>query len=184
MGLTKSHGYLDKDDPPLKEPVVMPWNAPSIPQGYHPSGNNFAGHLGIDIIGPRNTSVIAVDSGTIMTTKWDLLYGYQVVIRHNVKHEGKFVISRYLHLNARVVEAGDEVKRGQEIGTLGSTGFLATYPHLHFELGFAKTKKQHFFITENPHKYWYDGVGKISCFDKTKEYKKKTLGITYPLLCQ
>lgn len=62
-------GYIDKDDPPLEStPMLIPGNAPSIPQGFKPvlKGDyaiEVAGHEGIDIKAKKYTPVIAAVSG-------------------------------------------------------------------------------------------------------------------------
>jgi murein DD-endopeptidase MepM/ murein hydrolase activator NlpD len=42
-------------------------------------------------------------------------------------------MTRYTHLDTMLVSAGDVVTKGQQIGTMGSTG-RATMPQLHFEI--------------------------------------------------
>jgi murein DD-endopeptidase MepM/ murein hydrolase activator NlpD len=48
-----------------------------------------------------------------------------------VDHGG--VVTYYAHLSRITVRAGDVVRQGQQLGTVGSTG-NATGPHLHFEV--------------------------------------------------
>jgi murein DD-endopeptidase MepM/ murein hydrolase activator NlpD len=92
----------------------------------------FAGrHGGIDVGAPKGTPVYAADSGYVTLAGWDreiVSYGNEIVINH-----GNGYMTRYAHLSAMMVDAGDSVKKGQLIGRVGSTG-NSTGPHLHFEI--------------------------------------------------
>ncbi len=185
-----AYGHVERDDPPLKSiPVRMPENAPSIPQGIKPVLNSdygieVVGHLGIDIKADKNTPVIAAAPGTVIDSKWGPFYGHQIFILHDIKRESFFVQTHYLHLSKRLLETGDEVKRGQQIGTLGSTGLLASYPHLHFEVRVSEIKDRDNYTPVNPHAYWTNGAGKISCYEDGKDYNATRFGISYPVFCK
>ena len=85
-------------------------------------------HTGIDIAVPRGTPVAASNSGRVVRAE-DIIYtGYTVVIEH-----GGGLKTYYYHLDTMEVEEGDQVDRGQVVGTVGSTGY-STGPHLHFEV--------------------------------------------------
>jgi murein DD-endopeptidase MepM/ murein hydrolase activator NlpD len=89
----------------------------------------WSGHLGIDIANRTGVPIRAADDGYVVMAGRDTWgYGNQVVIDH-----GNGYLSRYAHLNAILVKAGDSVKKNQQIGTMGSTG-RSTGPHLHFEI--------------------------------------------------
>jgi len=184
------YGYIDKDDPPLAStPVQMPQNAPSIPQGFKPVikrdlGFEVAGHEGIDIKADKYTPVIAAAPGTVIASKWEPLFGHQIYILHDTKDEHFFVQSQYFHLSKRLLQAGDEVKRGQQIGTLGSTGLLASYPHLHFEVRVSEIKDRTNYSPVNPHRYWSNGAGKISCYESGKNYSTVRFSTSYPVFCR
>jgi murein DD-endopeptidase MepM/ murein hydrolase activator NlpD len=87
------------------------------------------GHSGLDIAGPEGTPVVAADDGEILKAYWNQDgYGGLVIVGHPSGYE-----TWYGHLDSFDVSQGDQVKRGQEIGLMGSTGF-STGPHLHFEV--------------------------------------------------
>ena len=87
------------------------------------------GHSGLDIAAPEGTPIVAADDGEILKAYWNEDgYGGLVIVGHPSGYE-----TWYGHLDSFDVEKGDQVKRGQEIGQMGSTGF-STGPHLHFEV--------------------------------------------------
>ncbi|MBN1658229.1 MAG: peptidoglycan DD-metalloendopeptidase family protein [Anaerolineae bacterium] len=89
----------------------------------------WAGHSGIDIASRIGVPIRAADDGYVRLAGRDTWgYGIQVVIDH-----GNGYMTRYAHLNSLDVKAGDSVKKGQVIGTMGNTG-RSTGPHLHFEV--------------------------------------------------
>ena len=89
----------------------------------------WSGHLGIDIANRTGIPIRAADDGYVVMAGRDTWgYGNQVVIDH-----GNGYWTRYAHLNKIGVKAGAVVKKGQQIGTMGSTG-RSTGPHLHFEV--------------------------------------------------
>src|SRR5215212_9575021 len=99
--------------------------------GYR--GNPFGGggsefHPGQDIAAPRGTPVLAPADGRVIEAGWKSGYGQTVVIDH-----GNGLTTRYGHLSKLEVEAGQEIRRGEELGLVGSTG-RSTGPHLHYEV--------------------------------------------------
>lgn len=87
-------------------------------------------HNGIDIGAPKGTPVVAVNRGKVTLSADLILTGKTIVIDH-----GEGLFSVYLHLDQLLVDKEDIVERGQDIGTVGSTGF-STGPHLHFTLSY------------------------------------------------
>ncbi|MFM7662838.1 MAG: M23 family metallopeptidase [Bacteroidota bacterium] len=86
-------------------------------------------HKGIDIAAPSGTKVYAAGSGKVLKiTSSDDGYGNCIVIEH-----GYGFVSRYAHLSGFKIKEGDEVKKGDLIGLVGSTG-RSTGPHLHYEI--------------------------------------------------
>ncbi len=99
--------------------------------GYR--GNPFGGggsefHPGQDIAAPPGTPVVAPADGTVTEAGWKNGYGQTVVIDH-----GNGLTTRYGHLSKLEVEVGQELRRGEELGLVGSTG-RSTGPHLHYEV--------------------------------------------------
>lgn len=86
-------------------------------------------HFGTDVAAPRGTP-IRTTAGGIVALAHDQLYfaGRTVIVDH-----GMGVTSVYIHMHRIMVRKGDRVRRGQVIGTIGSTG-RSTGPHLHWGL--------------------------------------------------
>ena len=101
------------------------------PFGYriHPIMGNVIFHSGTDIAGPRGTPVYAAADGVVSDVKSNY-HGYGNVV--DIDH-GFGYATRYGHLNSANVEPGQKIHRGDQIGTIGSTG-RATGPHLHYEV--------------------------------------------------
>ncbi|WP_143736058.1 M23 family metallopeptidase [Polynucleobacter kasalickyi] len=89
-----------------------------------------ASHQGIDFAAPIGTPIYAVANGKIIHYGPYPAYGNLVIL----EHEGNYK-TYYAHLSSYNPElvVGSEVRRGLEIGYVGSTG-RSTGPHLHFEL--------------------------------------------------
>ena len=85
-------------------------------------------HKGIDIAGVSNRTIMAADNGVVTFAGWDGGYGNKVIINHN---NGFRTV--YAHLSSINVSVGQTVKKGQAIGSMGSTGD-STGVHLHFEM--------------------------------------------------
>ena len=83
-------------------------------------------HSGIDLAAPKGTEIKASNTGKVVLTRYMILTGNTIVIDH-----GFGLFTTYYHLDTMNVKAGDDVKKGDFIGTVGSTGF-STGPHLHF----------------------------------------------------
>jgi murein DD-endopeptidase MepM/ murein hydrolase activator NlpD len=85
-------------------------------------------HSGIDIAAALGTKISAPADGTIITTGNYFFNGNTVFIDH-----GHGLIGMYNHLNKINVQPGQEILRGQVIGTIGKTGRV-TGPHLHWSV--------------------------------------------------
>lgn len=105
--------------------------------GYHNVSSGFGErtlegkhetHYGIDIVAPEGTLVRAARSGRVLESRPDFErgWGWTVVVEHP---DGW--ITRYAHLSANLVRAGELVTRGQPVGRVGNTG-RSTGPHLHY----------------------------------------------------
>lgn len=85
-------------------------------------------HTGLDIRGAMNTPVKAPSDGVVAFAGWSNVYGNFILL----KHENN-IVTMYGHLNKINVEKGENVKQGNVIGVVGTTG-RSTGPHLHFEV--------------------------------------------------
>jgi murein DD-endopeptidase MepM/ murein hydrolase activator NlpD len=84
-------------------------------------------HTGLDFRGDTGDPIHATAAGTVIGAGWSGGYGRMVEIDH-----GNGLSTRYGHLSEIDVRVGDEIRVGQVIGRMGSTG-RSTGPHLHYE---------------------------------------------------
>ena len=95
----------------------------------HPIQGIVKQHTGLDIAGaPTGTPIVAALDGVVTHAGWLGGYGNCVMISH-----GNGVVTLYGHGNKVVTEVGKQVKQGETIMELGSTG-NSTGPHCHFEV--------------------------------------------------
>lgn len=86
------------------------------------------GNKGIDISGTRGQPVVATASGRVVYAGNALRgYGNLIIIKHNDDY-----LSAYAHNDTMLVREQQEVKAGQKIATMGSTGTSSV--RLHFEI--------------------------------------------------
>jgi len=83
-------------------------------------------HKGIDIGASSGSKILAAESGTVVLATYSESAGNYVMISH-----GNGIYTVYMHMKEIKVGLNDSVKRGDQIGTVGSTGY-STGPHLHF----------------------------------------------------
>ncbi|HEY6130996.1 MAG TPA: peptidoglycan DD-metalloendopeptidase family protein [Halioglobus sp.] len=84
-------------------------------------------HRGTDYAAPTGTPVYAAGDGRVVQAGYSSTMGNYVCIQH-----GDQYVTKYLHLQKRMVDTGQRVNQSQVIGAVGSTG-AATGPHLHYE---------------------------------------------------
>lgn len=89
-------------------------------------------HTGIDIKADKTTVVKSAEAGMVKTIKNDPRYGLTIVI----EHENGFQTVYSNLLTSEFVVEGENVEKGQSLGTVGNTAAfeIADEPHLHFEI--------------------------------------------------
>ena len=121
----------------------------SFGERMDPFNGEGAFHAGIDISSSFGESVRATADGVVLTAGLASGYGREIVIDH-----GHGVQTLYGHLSGFAIGAGQEVKRGQVIGYVGTSG-RSTGPHLHYEVRIRNTPV-------NPHKYLHETMNQLA----------------------
>jgi murein DD-endopeptidase MepM/ murein hydrolase activator NlpD len=113
-------------------PSRMPLEGAQLTSGFgmrsHPVLGGRRQHQGIDLAAPTGTPVYATADGVVSRADWYSSYGLYISVEH-----GAAMQTRYAHLSRLAVAEGDNVKKGDLIGYVGSTG-RSTGPHLHYEV--------------------------------------------------
>ena len=174
--------YRPESEAPI--PVAMPANAPFIGQQFLATdqSRDVAGHLGIDFWSDHGTPIIATAPGRVVRVFFDPAYGRRITVDHGTDENGHRVLSQYFHLSEFEVEVGDVVKRGEPIGRMGASGFLAGFVHLHFEILRGETRSKA--RGEDPNLFWANGIGRVTCFDPQTSYPDDRFVTVVPLGCR
>ena len=115
------------DSAPHTTPSIWPAAGyVSSPYGLRFNGTEF--HQGIDIAADMGTPIVATADGVVTAAGWNGGYGNMVDIDH-----GGGIVTRYGHASAVAVTVGQQVRRGEVIAYVGSTG-RSTGPHVHYEV--------------------------------------------------
>jgi len=113
-------------------PSVWPVKGP-VTSKFGPRISPFTGkkafHAGLDISAPRGKTVRAPAKGKVVVAAYDSRMGNFIRINHRYGIE-----TTYGHLSKILVQYGQEVKRGDVLGLVGSTGRFSTGPHLHYQV--------------------------------------------------
>jgi len=126
-------GYFSADGVSMRKAFMLaPLDFTRVSSNFnmrrmHPIMKIVRPHRGVDYSAPTGTPVYASGDGKVAQSGYSPSQGNFIFIEH-----GDGYRTGYLHLHKRVVKAGDRVKQGQTIGSVGATG-LATGPHLHYE---------------------------------------------------
>lgn len=99
---------------------------------FHPIFKQWRLHAGVDLSNACGTPLFAAADGTVSHMGFDASGGWRLVIDHG-PIAGVRLQTVYLHAQGYRVRAGDRVTRGQQVGTMGSTGW-STGCHLHFSV--------------------------------------------------
>jgi murein DD-endopeptidase MepM/ murein hydrolase activator NlpD len=93
-----------------------------------PISGRRAMHRGVDFSARMGTPVYATADGVVTHSGVEQTYGNVVELSH-----GSGFVTRYAHLQRRLVQKGQRVSRGDVIGRVGATG-RSTFSHLHYEI--------------------------------------------------
>ena len=127
---------INKEQMALSRPAIQPISNNDLrlrSSGYgwrkHPIDGNRKFHEGIDFSADIGTPIYATGDGTVVKSGYTSGgYGNMVIIDHGFGYQ-----TLYGHMKSISVLNGSEIKRGDVIGTVGSTGY-SKGPHLHYEV--------------------------------------------------
>ena len=183
-----SHGYgrVAKSRLEQPTPVLLPTDAPSISQRFRPTtGSANSNHRGFDILVPSETAVLAAADGRVARISISVLYGRQILLNHDRGDAEYALQTRYFHLSGFGVSEGERVSRGQVLGYSGLSGAAGAFPHLHFEVHRLNDEEPPRAIgVLDPQHYWVDGVGRVTCYERTRDFAAARGLLTYPVPCR
>lgn len=107
-------------------PVVYTRIADTYGTRIHPVTQEEKLHSGIDFVAEEGTAVTAAADGKVIETGFDTYCGNYIIIQH-INGD----MTYYTQCETIIASEGDEVTRGEQIATVGSTG-TSTGAHLHF----------------------------------------------------
>jgi len=112
-------------------PSISPVNG-WVTSGFGERISPFTGershHKGIDVASPIGTPIVAPADGVVIFAGFKEGFGNLVMVAH-----GYGIVTSYGHNSENMVQPGQRLRRGEQIGTVGMTG-RTTGPHLHYEI--------------------------------------------------
>jgi murein DD-endopeptidase MepM/ murein hydrolase activator NlpD len=130
-------------DPIYRRPSIWPVLGP-ITSSFGERSDPFDGegefHTGVDIGSRYRTAVHATADGLVVFAGYMNGFGRVVILDH-----GRGVRTLYAHLSSFAVTVGQDVQRGETIGSVGESG-RTTGPHLHYEVRINN-------VSVNPHQF-------------------------------
>jgi len=130
---------VDSDLPFFKERFIIPVDD-AIITGVYGSQRILNGipkwpHYGLDFAQKKGTPIKAMNNGIVTLAEKDLFYtGGTVIFDH-----GHGISTLYMHLDDLFVKVGDQIKKGDIVGSVGASG-RATGPHLDIRLNWFGTR--------------------------------------------
>ncbi len=123
----KAH-EIEPFSPPVEDFVETAWYGDRRKFVYSDGNSASSIHYGLDMAAETGTEVRAPADGRVVMAENRIVTGWTIVLEHLPG-----IYTLYYHMDGLDVKTGDEVKRGDGLGTLGCTG-LVTGPHLHWEM--------------------------------------------------
>lgn len=125
-----SENYMNNLNQPYTWPAVHKRTYLSSKYGWRkdPFSHKKKWHSGVDIAGGYNAPIVASAGGLVVFSGYR--YGYGIMVE--ILHAGGYS-TRYGHMKKALAVNGTQIKAGEVVGLMGSTG-RSTGPHLHFEV--------------------------------------------------
>lgn len=109
-------------------PVIGGVVSSEFGERIHPITGSLGIHKGIDIALAEGSSIYAIFDGVVITAEYDQWNGNYIKILHDNN-----IMSVYCHCKELYVKEGENIRGGEIIASVGSTG-QSTGPHIHFEI--------------------------------------------------
>ncbi|MDQ7904841.1 M23 family metallopeptidase [Phytohabitans sp. ZYX-F-186] len=119
---------------------VQGWKSSDFGMRYDPYYKVWQLHAGVDIAAGGGQPIYAAADGRVIRAGWNGGYGNYTCISHG-RYQGRGLSTCYAHQSRILVSPGQQVRRGQVIGRVGTTGASTGY-HLHFEVRLSGTPVQ------------------------------------------
>ncbi len=122
---------VSTDDYKLSQNMILPLKGKTTSEfgvRNHPISGDLRFHAGIDIAAESGTNIYSAFDGVVAESSYDQWNGNYLKIKHD-----NDIMTVYCHCEKLNVKKGQNIRAGEVIATVGSTG-SSTGPHLHFEL--------------------------------------------------
>ena len=151
----------------LPVPEQKTWRSSPFGWRIDPFTGRRAFHRGVDFAGRRGTPIYATADGFVRYAGKDKYLGNTIIVAHRKKErdeqgqpyarQGGYQ-TEYGHLDRIMVKQGEQIKRGQQIGTMGNSG-RSTGPHLHYAVRLRDQQLSKHRGYQNPEDFIFDNSG-------------------------